>query len=356
MKHLTLPLKPKFIPILLISSAVALTGCGGDTVGTVEPNTTPVADAGADQKGTLNSVIILDGSGSRDTDGDTISYDWTLTSAPTGSVSTLSDADTDNPTLIPDVGGLYVASLVVNDGKVDSTSDSITITSGFLFPEYDPLGVFTNCTTTFERTFGINTPNQYTNTTVGLETVNYISGSLTGTVTNDGGGELASFTTYNDGTSFKLLRADIIEDGNVYFSTDCAMAAHPEGYSFDIVYDGLILDQTPYFVDVNDPLNCTGPDTQKNLFTIQDITIQGVLYQDAIISWVIDLNYPFKTVSNLRLDSLGIISPTSEQTGSDSLTDIQIYANGTGMVASGDIDAETGALLGFVERTAGSCR
>ena len=340
-------MKKYFVVFFLI----LIHGCSSDG----DSNTAPVADAGEDLKGKINSVIILDGSGSRDTDGDTITYDWTLMSAPTGSAATLSDADTDSPTLIPDVGGLYVASLVVNDGKVDSSSDSITVTSGFLFPEYDPLGVFTNCNTTFEWTVGPNTPNQYTNTTVGLETVNYTSGALTGTVTNDGGGELASVTTYNDGTSFKFLRADIIGEGNIYLSIDCAMTAHPEGYSFDIVYDGLMLDQTSYFVDVNNPLNCTGPDTQKNLFTIQDVTIQEALYQDAIISWVIDVNFPFKTVSHPKLDSLGIISPTSAQTGGGSPTDIQIYANGSGPVAGGDIEATTGILNDFAERILGVC-
>lgn len=345
-------MKKYFVVFFLI----LIQGCSssGDS-GDSGSNTAPVADAGADLKGKLNSVITLDGSGSSDANGDTLTYTWTLTSAPTGSAATLSSADTDNPTLIPDVGGLYVASLIVNDGNVNSSSDSVTVTSGVLFPEYDPLGLFTNCTATYEWTVGPNTTQQFTNTTVGLETVIYASGALTGTVTNDGGGELASFTTYNDGTSFKFLRADIIGEGNIYLSTDCAMTAHPEGYSSDIVYDGLMLDQTSYFVDVNNPLNCTGPDTQKNLFTIQDVTIQGALYQDAIISWVIDVNFPFKTVSNPKLDSLGIISPTSAQTGGGSPTDIQIYAHGTGLVAGGDIAASTGTLNGFFERISGSC-
>lgn len=342
----------KNIIVLLFSTfLIACGGGGSDTTS----NTAPVADAGADQKGKLNSVITLEGSGSSDADGDTITYDWTLTSAPAGSTAALSDVDTDSPTLIPDVGGLYVASLTVNDGKVNSSSDSVTVTSGLLFPEYDPLGVFTNCNATYEWTVGPNIPQQYTNTTAGLETVNYTAGTLTGTITNDGGGELASFTTYNDGTSFKFLRFEIIGEDNIYLSTDCEMSAHPEGYSFDIVYDGLLLDQVSYFVDVNNPMNCTGPDTQKNLFTVQDITIQGTLYQNAIISWVIDVNFPFKTVSNPKLTSLGIISPTTAQTGGGSPTDIQIYANGTGLVAGGDIDASDGTLLGFTERISGLC-
>jgi len=340
---------------VIFGLCISLIACSGSSDSSSTSNTAPVADAGADLKGKLNSVITLEGSASSDADGDTITYDWTLTSAPTGSAATLTDADTDSPTLIPDVGGLYVASLTVNDGKTDSNSDSVTVTSGLLFPEYDPLSVFTNCSATYEWTVGPNIPNQYTSTTGGLETVNYISGALTGTITNGGGDELASLTTYNDGISFKFLRFEIVGGGNIYLSTDCAMSAHPEGYSYDIIYDGLLLDQITYEVDVNNPMNCTGPDTQKNLFTIQDVTIQGTLYQNAIISWVIDVNFPFKTVSNAKLDSLGIISPTSAQTGGGSPTDIQIYANTTGPVAGGDIAASTGALIDFVERIAGSC-
>jgi len=81
-------------------------------------NTPPVADAGVDQKGKINSVITLDGSGSSDIDGDTLTYTWSLASRPTGSVATLAGTDTESPTLIPDVGGLYVVSLIVNDGRV----------------------------------------------------------------------------------------------------------------------------------------------------------------------------------------------------------------------------------------------
>lgn len=341
--------------LLSISLTTILIACGGgDSNGGASGNTAPVADAGADQKGKLNSEIILDGSGSSDADGDTLTYSWNLKSMPTGSAAILTDADTAYPTLIPDVGGLYVASLTVNDGNVNSSSDSVTVTSGVLFPEYDPLGLFTNCTATHEWTVGPNIGQQFTITTGGLETVNYTSGALTGTIIN-GGRDIVSATTYNDGSSFKILHFNSVED-NVYLSTDCAMTAHPSGWSFDIVYDGMLLDQGTYYgVDVNNSANCIGPETQKILFTIQDVTIQGTLYQDTVIQWAIDENYPFTTVNNAKLTSIGVISPSSTQTGGYSVTDVDISALGTGTIAGGDIDAQTGALDDLAERITGSC-
>ena len=343
-------MKKYFVVFFLI----LIQGCSSD--GDSNSNTAPVADAGEDLKGKINSVITMDGSGSNDNDGDALTYSWTFTSTPTGSTATLSDADTVNPTLIPDIGGLYVVSLVVNDGSVNSNGDSTTVRAGALFPEYDPLGSFTNCTATYEWVVGPNTSQQFTTTTGGLETVNYTSGSLTGTIIN-GGRDLTSLTTYNDGLSFKMLRAEITaENINIYVSTDCAMSAHPEGWSFDIVYDGMLYNQGEFYtIDVNNPVNCAGPDTQKILFTIQDVTIQGATYSDAIIWWTIDENFPFNTVSHAELTSLGVISPTSAQTGGSSVTDVDIYAHGIGSAAGGDIEATTGTLNDFAERISGLC-
>lgn len=327
---------------------------GGGSNGAGSENTVPVANAGADQKGELNTVIILDGSGSSDADGDPLTYSWTLTSTPTGSTATLSDSDIVSPTLIPDIGGIYIASLIVNDGYIDSSSDTVTVTAGFLFPDYDPLGSFTNCTATYEWTVGTDTGQQFTIISGGSETVNYVSGALTGTIINGGRNTLGA-TTYNDGTSYKILRADtgVV---NVYLSNDCVMTAHPEGWSFDIVYDGMLLDQgSYYFVDVNDSTNCMGPETQQILFTVQDVTVQGTLYNEAVIQWTIDENYAFATVSDPKLTSIGIISPTSTQTGGNSVTDIDISANGTGMVAGGDVDAQSGTLNDFAELISASC-
>ena len=95
---------------------------------TIEANTAPVADAGADQ-GPIDSgqTATLNGNGSSDPEGDTLTYSWTQVSGPSVALSNPSAA---NPSFTaPDVNGQenLVFELVVNDGQVDSPADSVTI-------------------------------------------------------------------------------------------------------------------------------------------------------------------------------------------------------------------------------------
>jgi hypothetical protein len=91
-------------------------------------NQEPVADAGTDQAVDTGMEVTLDGSGSSDPDGDPITYSWSLV-VPGGSAAVLSGADTDAPTFTSDVDGDYVATLIVNDGELDSDPDSVTVTA-----------------------------------------------------------------------------------------------------------------------------------------------------------------------------------------------------------------------------------
>ena len=70
----------------------------------------------------------LDGSGSSDPEGGPLTYSWSLT-APDGSTAALSDAAVVNPTFVPDLAGVYVATLLVNDGTGDSEPDTVEITA-----------------------------------------------------------------------------------------------------------------------------------------------------------------------------------------------------------------------------------
>jgi len=92
-------------------------------------NTAPVANAGPDQTVNIGATVSLDGSGSKDADGNPLSYQWALTSVPMGSKTTLSNATTRTASFVADVAGQYVAQLIVNDGLVDSVPDSVTITT-----------------------------------------------------------------------------------------------------------------------------------------------------------------------------------------------------------------------------------
>ena len=93
-------------------------------------NSAPVANAGTAQSVSTAAVVTLNGTGSTDANGDTLTYRWTLTSKPTSSTAALSSATVASPTFTADLAGSYVASLVVNDSKVDSTNTStVTITA-----------------------------------------------------------------------------------------------------------------------------------------------------------------------------------------------------------------------------------
>jgi len=100
------------------ASAVAATG-----------NTAPVANAGVAQNVVAGSAVTLDGSTSSDANSDPLTYAWTLTSKPAGSTAALSSATSAKPTFKADAAGTYVASLTVNDGKVNSTAVTVSITA-----------------------------------------------------------------------------------------------------------------------------------------------------------------------------------------------------------------------------------
>ena len=92
-----------------------------------QPNRVPIADAGVDQSGETEDTFSLDGSGSRDSDGDALSYAWTEDTGNPAS-GLLSDAMAESPTLTPSIPGTYRFALVVNDGQVDSAPDEVVIT------------------------------------------------------------------------------------------------------------------------------------------------------------------------------------------------------------------------------------
>ena len=101
-----------------------------DNVMVSRGNSRPVAHAGGDQTLFQGSSVQLNGSDSTDIDGDVLSFRWSLTTRPAGSVASLSDPSLVNPTFIVDIPGTYVAQLVVNDGVLDSDADTVVVTTG----------------------------------------------------------------------------------------------------------------------------------------------------------------------------------------------------------------------------------
>jgi hypothetical protein len=91
-------------------------------------NSAPVAQAGPDQTVFVGDTVQLNGSGSTDVDGNLLTFQWSVISAPAGSAAALSNATLVNPTFVADLPGTYVVQLVVNDGTVNSSPDTLTIT------------------------------------------------------------------------------------------------------------------------------------------------------------------------------------------------------------------------------------
>jgi hypothetical protein len=92
-------------------------------------NTPPIANAGANQSIIVGNTVQLDGSGSSDVDGNSLTYLWSLDAVPSGSNAMLSDAFIYNPTLYIDLPGDYLASLIVNDGSENSPANTVIIST-----------------------------------------------------------------------------------------------------------------------------------------------------------------------------------------------------------------------------------
>ncbi len=86
-----------------------------DSVVVSTQTTSPIANAGANQRVNVGSTVQLDGSASADPDGGPLSYFWAFAYRPAGSTAVLSGDNTANPSFVADVPGTYVVELKVTD-------------------------------------------------------------------------------------------------------------------------------------------------------------------------------------------------------------------------------------------------
>lgn len=94
------------------------------------PNQAPVANAGADQNGIVDTEVTLDGRASSDPDGDGLSFQWRTISAPSGVTVSLTGAGAGFQTrFTPTVAGVYEIELTVSDGELASR-DTVRVTVG----------------------------------------------------------------------------------------------------------------------------------------------------------------------------------------------------------------------------------
>ncbi len=94
------------------------------------PNNPPVADANGPYSGDEDSIIIFDGSGSYDLDGDILTYSWDFGDGNIGSGV--------NPAHAYNSGGIYVVTLTVSDNK---DSDVATATASITEVNDPPIAV-----------------------------------------------------------------------------------------------------------------------------------------------------------------------------------------------------------------------
>lgn len=105
----------------------SLIGCELFTDTDIVDNNKPVARSSGDQTVYIGATVQLDGSTSSDTDGDTLTYLWSIVSAPDGSFASISDTTLVNPIIVPNITGTYTFQLIVNDGTINSAADTVII-------------------------------------------------------------------------------------------------------------------------------------------------------------------------------------------------------------------------------------
>ena len=119
------------LPGTYVISLTVSNGGGSDTatVTVSTGNTAPVANAGANRTVSPGTLVTLNGSGSSDVDGDPLTYAWTIVNKPAGSNAVLLAPNSVTPVFTVDIAGSYDIRLIVNDGKVNSTPSTVTITT-----------------------------------------------------------------------------------------------------------------------------------------------------------------------------------------------------------------------------------
>ncbi|WP_456415524.1 PKD domain-containing protein, partial [Thiolapillus sp.] len=90
-------------------------------------NSPPIAEIHAPATVMEGDPVVLGGTASRDADGDSLSYDWTLLAKPPSSQALVTGARQPKARLRTDLPGSYTIGLIVSDGQASSTQERLTI-------------------------------------------------------------------------------------------------------------------------------------------------------------------------------------------------------------------------------------
>jgi hypothetical protein len=117
-----------YVVSLIVVDGQGLDSAPDRTTITIHSGDAPVAEAGVEQSVNVGDNVTMDGSGSWDGLGRELSYVWSFARVPThSSLSSLTDASLTNPTFVPDVSGLYLIALVVDNGLESSSPDTTVV-------------------------------------------------------------------------------------------------------------------------------------------------------------------------------------------------------------------------------------
>ncbi|MFV2058762.1 MAG: hypothetical protein ACC707_20055, partial [Thiohalomonadales bacterium] len=206
-----------------------------------------------------------------------------------------------------------------------------------------------------------------------IANVPYLSGTLRGSrystwSEENTEKEIAAITVYKDkddntlkflGYGEILAGKDQIEDW--LNGADCNLGSHPSMWSFGTIKNGEIRNKnsTFFYTDVTtDPPLCDGTTYRRPILTkVANIQLEsGLFYNNAVIFYYLDVNdAPYNDLDMDGIDrDLGIVLPTTAETGGIAVEYIEIYGRDTGLVASGHFNVgttEPGRLHHFIELT-----
>jgi subtilisin family serine protease len=146
--------KPYFVPALagvyrleLMADDGKVSNGGSVVTVTANPkvvtNLPPIANAGSNQSVSIGQTAYLNGSASYDPNGDSLTYLWSGY-GPAGTKALIYNNQTSVANINPDLPGEYGFTLVVNDGKVNSSPSSVTVTA-IAAPNVNGVNTATNC-------------------------------------------------------------------------------------------------------------------------------------------------------------------------------------------------------------------
>lgn len=118
-----------YVASVIVNDGLTASSAAAVTITASAANAAPVAHAGSSQNVVAGNAVTLDGSASSDANNDPLTYAWKLTSRPAASLAALTGDNSAKPTFTADVPGSYIASLVVNDGQVNSAPVTVSITA-----------------------------------------------------------------------------------------------------------------------------------------------------------------------------------------------------------------------------------